>query len=889
MALGTDELAKLIIKIQTDVNDLKKGLNEGKNKVSDFGNTVKKIFAGIGFAVVTKRITGLVKESIDLMDTMAKTAQKVGVATEDLSNLSYAAKISGVQFGSLTTGLRLFAKNMYDASNGIGEAKDAFADLGVNVTDSEGNLKTVNELLFEVADKMKGLESETQRTAIAQRIFGRSGADMIPLLNQGAEGIKKLTEENRKLGGEINSRTARAAEELNDNLNALKTAVNGLFLSLAQDLLPGLVETTQAMKEFVIEYRAVINLPFKVIGEIAKNFKQIAIALTAILAIKFAPVVFGWITALGSFKIALDASVASLGIFKSFLIALIGLKIGEWLGELIDKFIYLTTGLDISGMNRIKEMLGEQGEEAEFLQQKLEEANKKLSELGFIGPDAMEKFNAAVKAGTVVFNKATGQWEKHTKSIKTGTQEATNIIEKLKAKTRELQLQFIALTDPVRAAEMALEDFIKQTTSGHPERFAASVNQLREAYKRLYDEQQKRALAGVESEERLSEAMIKIKDAMQQVEQSYETGLVSVSEYYNKKRQLTEQSYQAEIQSLRDQIEASNDLIEQRKLMIQVNEKEAESKREISKLNWEEEQSTRDLIDSIEHLREAKATGFFGRSTESITARYDEELLELEERYAEVIEKVKALDNEKLAAIEEGLTKEQLLKDLMAAKDIQRAELVAKREMEIRQQHYRTISDLYGGMSDIMGAMYEASGKETRAFFEMQKQFAIAEAFINAHQAATKAMAQGGIWGMVQAAAIYAKAVAHAMAIAQQKPAGYATGGLVTQGSGAIDDTTIRVTKKEFVQPVAAVKYYGESVMEAMRRMLIPKSLFSGFGMMTPSIVTGAAAGGGLIGDTITRNLAINVPVTVDDSRLANDLKRGIEKTIINIMRGYSR
>lgn len=879
MALRSEELAKLIIKIQTDVNDLKKGLDQGKSRVSEFGNMVKRIFAGIGFALVTKKITGLVKESIDLMDTMAKTAQKVGVATETLSGLKYAAEISGVQFGTLSTGLRLFAKNMYDASNGIGEAKDAFADLGVSVTDSDGNLKSVNTLLAEVADKMKGLENETQKTAIAQRIFGRSGSELIPLLNQGSSGIRRLMEEAKRLGIVIDTDTARAAEDLNDNLRALREAVNGLFMSLAKDLLPGLVDTTNAMKEFVIENRTLLSLPFKAIAEVAKNFREIAIALTAVTIIKFAPIIYGWVMALGSLKIAIDASVTSLGVFKTFLVALIGLKIGEWLGGLIDKFTYLTTGLDISGMNRIKEVLAGQKEEAGFLAEKLEGVNKKLAALGFTGPDAMQKFKDAVKAGNVEFDKTSGTWKRVKKDTedtgKTMTSTA-NVMEKLKSKARELQLQFIALTDPVRAAEMALEDFIRQTTEGHPERFAGAVNQLRDAFKRLSEEQQKQALAGVESEERLSQAMIKVQDAMQQVEQNYEAGLISISEYYDQKRVLVEQSSQAEVAAINDQIAASKNEIDQRRLGIQAAEKQAESRRQIMQLNHEEAQSTRDFIESINELRTVQERGFKGRGTEGIAARYDTEIVALEERYATAIEKVKELDNERLAAIEEGLTKEQILKDLCAAKDLQRAQLNSQKELELRRAHYRQMSDMYEGMSDVMGDLYAASGSKMRVFFELQQKFSMAAAMMNAHEAATKAMAQGGIWGMIQAGAIYAKAIAHAMAIGAQMPEGFAEGGLITKGSGTKDDVLIRGKKNEYVMPVKTTRYYGLEIMDMLKNLMIPKDAFS-FATNVRTLVPSLGSTGG--------SLTINVPVSVEQgSGLARRLKDAIETTVLRVI-----
>jgi hypothetical protein len=864
------EIAKLIIDLQAQTAGIKQGLSEAQNRVAKFASTAKKVLGGIGIAIVTKKLAGLVKGSIDLADQMVKTGQKVGMTTESLSGLKYAAEISGIQFGAFVSGLRIFSKNMYDASNGVGEARDALEDLGVVVTDSNGNLKSMDKIIGEVADKISILENETKKTAIAQRIFGRSGAELLPMLNLGREGIKKLTDEAQRLGIVIDLETGRAAEQFNDNLRALGEGLRGIFIIIAKDLLPSLVTATNNMKEFVIVNRNFLLLPWHILQTIATSFKEIALATAAMIAIAFGPAIIGWVAALTKLNLALVLTVTQIKALGGALAFLLGRE----LGKAIDLLVYKLTRIDISGMQSVYRAQRDLSEGMQDLTERQEKVNQKLAELGFIGPDAMKKFNAAVKAGLVIWDKAAQKWVKAQKSFipkidKKTADENAKILNQLNAKIRGLQLHFIALTNPVKAANMALEDFINKTTGGQAgsAKFTGEVARLRQAFKALREEQERLKELEIMSKEQLSGSMSYIKDAMQEAEQQYELGKTTMSEYYQHKRDLVEKSYDAEIKALTEEAGLMNDSLKQREKMIEVYEKTDEKKRELAKLSHEEAVATKELLESVKEMRRVQTEPTTEK--EQISAGYDEEILAIEDRYAEMYEKIKGLDNEKLAMLEEGLTKEKLLKEMAAAEDIQRTELTAQKELEIKQAHYRDMATLYGGMSQMMGDLYTMSGSKHKEFFKLQKAFSMAEAMMNAHGAATKAMAQGGLWGMAQAAFIYAKALIHVAAIGAQPMPGFAKGGLIMGGSGTKDDVPVMGTAGEYIMPKSAVKFYGLAAMDAIRGLVAPRNV------LAPAM---AVAGGG-------DSLSINVPVSIEGgNRLAGKLKDAIESTVRKVI-----
>ncbi|MCL4799016.1 MAG: phage tail tape measure protein [Burkholderiales bacterium] len=182
----------------------------------------------------------------NLADETGKAAQRAGVTTEAFSALRFAADLSGVSAENLETALVRLSVNMLDTAKGTGEAKDAFAALGISVKDAQGVLKGSDTILAEVADRFQKMEDGAGKTAIATRLFGRAGADLIPLLNQGANGLEAMRAEAERLGIVIDTQTARAAEQFNDDLTRLGQRLEGLKLQLSRPLLLGLSELTSA-------------------------------------------------------------------------------------------------------------------------------------------------------------------------------------------------------------------------------------------------------------------------------------------------------------------------------------------------------------------------------------------------------------------------------------------------------------------------------------------------------------------------------------------------------------------------------------------------------------------------------------------------------------------
>lgn len=183
-----------------------------------------------------------VKGSIDAADALFDLSERTGVATDSLSKLQYAAKLSDVTTEEFGTNLIKLNRSIAEAARGTGEAEKAFQAMGISVKDASGNIRGTEQILVDIADKFSQYADGANKTALATALFGRSGASMITFLNNGREGLAAMGRELERLGGVVMPDAARRANEFNDNLERIKVSASAVGLEIGNALLPYLNE-----------------------------------------------------------------------------------------------------------------------------------------------------------------------------------------------------------------------------------------------------------------------------------------------------------------------------------------------------------------------------------------------------------------------------------------------------------------------------------------------------------------------------------------------------------------------------------------------------------------------------------------------------------------------
>lgn len=209
------------------------------------GNAFKAfggILAGLGFIRILRGLKSLVTETITFRDEIAKFSRATGTSVEFLSSIGFAAERSGANVESMGKAFGRLARNISDASRGLITPLEAFRTLDIEIKNTDGSLKNLESILPEIADGFRSMTDDTRKAALAQELFGRAGIELIPLLEEGSDGIRKLREEAVELGIVFGEKAAKEAEAAADAILDFNTATTALGQNLAEDFLPILTD-----------------------------------------------------------------------------------------------------------------------------------------------------------------------------------------------------------------------------------------------------------------------------------------------------------------------------------------------------------------------------------------------------------------------------------------------------------------------------------------------------------------------------------------------------------------------------------------------------------------------------------------------------------------------
>jgi hypothetical protein len=229
----TIEMAGNIVRLQQDMEKAKNTVAGAMQSIQKSANMAATALGAIGVGLSVAAFTGWIKSAIDAADETNKMAQKIGVAVKDVAGLQLAFRQAGIDGGALQT-------SMSKLSVAIANGNDAFVAMNISTRNADGTLKSTRQVLGEVADKFASYEDGASKTALAVQLFGKAGADLIPLLNAGGDSLDQFDEMARKLGLTLTSETAARAEKFNDTLDLMGQGFKGISMQVAAQLLPTL-------------------------------------------------------------------------------------------------------------------------------------------------------------------------------------------------------------------------------------------------------------------------------------------------------------------------------------------------------------------------------------------------------------------------------------------------------------------------------------------------------------------------------------------------------------------------------------------------------------------------------------------------------------------------
>lgn len=206
--------------------------------------------AGVGIAI--KFGNDSIKAFQGAAGEAAKLSRITGMTAEDSSRLGFAMKQTGIDVAAGTKAMTILGKTLEKAAGSEKSAAAITDALGFAFTDASGGVRDMSELLPEIADRFAKMDNGSEKTALALKLFGKSGADLVPLLNKGSEGLAELAAKSDAFGNTISGSMLDKLKASKQAQRDWDAAMQGLQVTLGSELLPLLTQGATLINQQVI-------------------------------------------------------------------------------------------------------------------------------------------------------------------------------------------------------------------------------------------------------------------------------------------------------------------------------------------------------------------------------------------------------------------------------------------------------------------------------------------------------------------------------------------------------------------------------------------------------------------------------------------------------------
>jgi hypothetical protein len=272
-----------LLGVKTDQASINKADTSLKNLTG-----MVKVAAGAFMALgAVKWVRGAISQVMAVGQETGRLAGRLGITTDLMQRLGYAAKLSGSDIEGLAAGLQKMQIQQVNAANGSADAVEKFKRFGVEIKNADGTLKDSGTLMLEMADGIGNLKSNAEKTAAVIGIFGRAAGPLVGMFTKGSKGIMEMSAELSEFGALMDEETIAATREYAKQNKRLAAALLGIKVSVAKGLIPILAK---GRKEFMDWYAVNGKL---IRQDVVKFFEKLAGALSNV--VEFGGKVGSWL------------------------------------------------------------------------------------------------------------------------------------------------------------------------------------------------------------------------------------------------------------------------------------------------------------------------------------------------------------------------------------------------------------------------------------------------------------------------------------------------------------------------------------------------------------------------------------------------------------------
>lgn len=268
------EIFKLFGSIMVNNEDANKSISKTDEKAEGLG---KKFLSGVGTAAKwgagiaaaagagATAMFGMAQKSSETADRIDKLSNKIGISKQGFQEWDYIMGQNGMDVEKLQVGVKTLVTQMDAAAGGSKTAGEAFSKLGLSWEDGNGNLKNQEQMMNESILALANMENGTEKARLATQLFGKAGTEMMPMLNNGAEGIEELKNRAHDLGLVIGDDAVDAGVKFGDTLDDVKASFGMVATKIGVQVMPIIQKLMDFLLNHMPEIQSVLSVVFRVI------------------------------------------------------------------------------------------------------------------------------------------------------------------------------------------------------------------------------------------------------------------------------------------------------------------------------------------------------------------------------------------------------------------------------------------------------------------------------------------------------------------------------------------------------------------------------------------------------------------------------------------------
>jgi hypothetical protein len=269
------KLIDLVAGLTLDPSEFDKGIDGAQKKAGGLGDSLSKVasiggtafnvastavsIAGTALAGTGAAIYAMTAKGAANADQILEMSDKYSVATDQIQRMKYAAELVDVPLETMLGSFSRLTMSMGEAKDGTSEQAQLFAQLGVDVTDSTGNLRSANEVWMDTVGALGGIGNSAERDAVSLKLFGRSAMELNPLIVAGTDALRELGDEAQASGYVMTESQLKSLGGVDDAIQKMKRSTEGVLNQLAGIFAPGIASVVDTVGGYMGKLGSIIG------------------------------------------------------------------------------------------------------------------------------------------------------------------------------------------------------------------------------------------------------------------------------------------------------------------------------------------------------------------------------------------------------------------------------------------------------------------------------------------------------------------------------------------------------------------------------------------------------------------------------------------------------